>query len=151
MDITDVRIRKFEAKGNMKAIASITLSNDIVIHDIKVFENQAGELYIAMPSRKTPDGEYKDIAHPISTVARMQLQGAIIDKYRAEVAKEILEKEAFAEAEAHKASHAAPVAEAPAVEAPAVEAPAAEESAVEEPAAEVPAVEVPAADEPKSE
>jgi stage V sporulation protein G len=106
MDITDVRIRKFEAKGNMKAIASVTLGNEIVIHDIKIFENVSGDLYIAMPSRKTPDGEYKDIAHPISSPARAQLQGAIIDKYRAEMAKDALEKAEQAEAEARKAPKA---------------------------------------------
>jgi stage V sporulation protein G len=106
MDITDVRIRKFEAKGNMKAIASVTLGNEIVIHDIKIFENVSGDLYIAMPSRKTPDGEYKDIAHPISSPARAQLQGAIIDKYRAEMAKEALEKAEIAEVQARREARA---------------------------------------------
>ncbi|SQC06029.1 regulatory protein SpoVG [Clostridium perfringens] len=80
MNITDVRIRKISAEGKMKAIVSVTFENQFVVHDIKVIERQNG-LFIAMPSRKTPDGEFKDIAHPIDTQTREQIQKAILDEY----------------------------------------------------------------------
>lgn len=79
MNITDVRIRKISAEGKMKAIVSVTFENQFVVHDIKVIEGQNG-LFIAMPSRKTPDGEFKDIAHPINTETREQIQKAILDE-----------------------------------------------------------------------
>lgn len=80
MQITDVRIRKISAEGKMKAIVSVTFDNEFVIHDIKVIEGQNG-LFIAMPSRKTPAGEFKDIAHPINTETRQKIQKAILDEY----------------------------------------------------------------------
>ena len=80
MNITDVRIRKMTKEGNMKAVASVTLDNEFAIHDIKIIEGEKG-LFIAMPSRKTPEGEYRDIAHPISHEARETLQKAILDEY----------------------------------------------------------------------
>ena len=80
MNITDVRIRKISAEGKMKAIVSVTFENQFVVHDIKVIEGQNG-LFIAMPSRKTPDGEFKDIAHHINTETREQIQKAILDEY----------------------------------------------------------------------
>ncbi|WP_027632551.1 septation regulator SpoVG [Clostridium hydrogeniformans] len=80
MQITDVRIRKISSEGKMKAIVSVTFDNDFVVHDIKVIEGQNG-LFIAMPSRKTPDGEFKDIAHPINTETREKIQKAIFDEY----------------------------------------------------------------------
>lgn len=80
MNITDVRIRKISAEGKMKAIVSVTFENQFVVRDIKVIEGQNG-LFIAMPSRKTPDGEFKDIAHPINTETREQIQKAILDEY----------------------------------------------------------------------
>ncbi|MGL5243754.1 MAG: septation regulator SpoVG [Sarcina sp.] len=80
MQITDVRIRKISTEGKMKAIVSITFENEFVIHDIKVIEGQNG-LFIAMPSRKTPDGEFKDIAHPINTETREKVQKAILSEY----------------------------------------------------------------------
>lgn len=80
MNITDVRIRKISAEGKMKAIVSVIFENQFVVHDIKVIEGQNG-LFIAMPSRKTPDGEFKDIAHPINTETREQIQKAILDEY----------------------------------------------------------------------
>ena len=64
MQITDVRIRKIEKEGKMKAVVSITIDEEFVIHDIKIIEGEKG-MFIAMPSRKTAEGEYKDIAHPI--------------------------------------------------------------------------------------
>lgn len=80
MTITDVRIRKIASDGKMKAIVSITFDNEFVVHDIKVIEGQNG-LFIAMPSRKTPDGEFKDIAHPINTDTREKIQSAILEAY----------------------------------------------------------------------
>ncbi len=80
MEITDIRIRRIEAEGKMKAVVSVTFDNEFVVHDIKIIESQNG-LFIAMPSRKTPDGEFKDIAHPINSAAREKLQGAILEKY----------------------------------------------------------------------
>ena len=80
MNITDVRIRKITTEGKMKAIVSITFNEEFVIHDIKVIEGQYG-LFIAMPSRKTPDGEFKDIAHPINSTTREKIQKAILDEY----------------------------------------------------------------------
>ena len=84
MTITDVRIRKIAAEGKMKAIVSITFDNEFVVHDIKVIEGQNG-LFIAMPSRKTPDGEFKDIAHPINTDTREKIQSSILKAYEAAV------------------------------------------------------------------
>ena len=80
MQITDVRIRKIATDGKMKAIVSITFDNEFVVHDIKIIEGQNG-LFIAMPSRKTPDGEFKDIAHPINTETREKIQTSILDAY----------------------------------------------------------------------
>lgn len=80
MTITDVRIRKIAAEGKMKAIVSVTFDNEFVVHDIKVIEGQNG-LFIAMPSRKTPDGEFKDIAHPINTDTREKIQASILKAY----------------------------------------------------------------------
>ncbi len=81
MQITDVRIRRINSEGRMKAIVSVTLDDAFVIHDIKVIEGQE-KLFIAMPSRKTPDGEFKDIAHPIKTEVRELLEEKILEKYQ---------------------------------------------------------------------
>ena len=80
MQVTDVRVRRIEKEGKMKAIVSITLDNEFVIHDIKVIEGEKG-LFIAMPSRKAADGEYRDIAHPINYGTRDMIQRVIFDKY----------------------------------------------------------------------
>ena len=80
MQITDVRIRKVTKEGRMKAVASITLDDEIVIHDIKIIEGDKG-LFIAMPSRKATDGEYRDIAHPINSKTREEMQNAILNAY----------------------------------------------------------------------
>ena len=80
MQITDVRVRKIEKEGKMKAIVSITIDNEFVVHDIKVIEGEKG-LFIAMPSRKAADGEYRDIAHPINSVTRDMIQSVILEKY----------------------------------------------------------------------
>ncbi len=80
MEITDIRIRKVNSDGKMKAVVSVTFDEALVIHDIKVIEGQ-DKVFIAMPSRKTPDGEFKDIAHPINAQMREKLQNAIIAAY----------------------------------------------------------------------
>lgn len=87
MRITDVRIRKVEKEGKMKAVVSITLDEEFVVHDIKVIEGEKG-LFIAMPSRKAADGEYRDVAHPINSDTRNRIQEIILDKYRSEIAAE---------------------------------------------------------------
>lgn len=80
MNVTDVRIRIMEKEGKLKAVASITIDDCLVIHDIKVIEGDRG-LFIAMPSRKAQDGTYKDIAHPINSDTRTELQDLILDNY----------------------------------------------------------------------
>ena len=91
MQITDVRVRKVVAKeGKLKAVVSITLDDEFVVHDIKVIEGEKG-LFIAMPSRKASDGEYRDIAHPITSGTREMLQKLILEKY--EEAMEVAENE----------------------------------------------------------
>lgn len=80
MTITDVRVRKVTKEGKMKAVVSITLDEEFVIHDIKVIEGEKG-LFIAMPSRKAADGEYRDIAHPINSGTRERIQQMILDAY----------------------------------------------------------------------
>lgn len=80
MNITDVRVRKIAKEGKMKAVVSVTLDNEFVVHDIKVIEGEKG-LFIAMPSRKATDGEYRDIAHPINTRTRDKLQSIVLDAY----------------------------------------------------------------------
>ena len=80
MKITDIRVRKINTEGSMKAVVSVTFDDEFVVHDIKVIEGQ-DKLFVAMPSRKTPEGEFKDIAHPINAQAREAIQNAIIEKY----------------------------------------------------------------------
>lgn len=80
MEITDVRVRKVNKEGKMKAIISVTFDDEFVVHDIKVIERDEG-LFIAMPSRKTIDGEFRDIAHPINAVTRERIQNAVLEKY----------------------------------------------------------------------
>lgn len=80
MQITDVRVRKVAKEGKMRAVVSITIDNEFVIHDIKVIEGEKG-LFIAMPSRKANDGEYRDIAHPINSATRERIQSLILEKY----------------------------------------------------------------------
>ena len=82
MQITDVRIRKVAKEGKMKAVVSNTIDNEFVVHDIKVIEGEKG-LFIAMPSRKAADGEYRDIAHPINSDTRNMIQTLILEQYEA--------------------------------------------------------------------
>lgn len=88
MQITDVRVRKITKEGKMRAIVSITIDDEFVIHDIKVIEGEKG-LFIAMPSKKATDGEYRDIAHPINSGTRESIQKIILDSYE----KALLEPE----------------------------------------------------------
>lgn len=103
MNITDVRVRKMLKESNLKAVASITIDDDFVVHDIKVVEGEKG-LFIAMPSRKAADGEYRDIAHPINSATRSNIQEIVLDAYE----KVLMEE---------PAEEATPAAEAPAEEA----------------------------------
>ncbi len=80
MKITDVRVRKTTKEGKMRAVVSITLDDEFVIHDIKVIDGERG-LFIAMPSKKSADGEYRDIAHPINSATREKLQNMILEAY----------------------------------------------------------------------
>ncbi len=87
MQITDVRVRKVAKEGKMKAVVSITIDDEFVVHDIKVIEGEKG-MFIAMPSRKSTDGEYRDIAHPINSGTRDRIQSIILEKYEQAMAEE---------------------------------------------------------------
>lgn len=87
MQITDVRIRRVEKEGKMKAVVSIMIDEEFVVHDIKIIEGEKG-LFIAMPSRKAADGEYRDIAHPINSGTRERIQKLILEKYEETLAAE---------------------------------------------------------------
>ena len=80
MQITDVRVRKVAKEGKLKAVVSITMGEEFVVHDIKVIEGEKG-LFIAMPSKKAVDGEYRDIAHPINSETREKIQSIILENY----------------------------------------------------------------------
>lgn len=80
MKVTDVRIRKIATEGKMKAVVSVTFDDQFVVHDIKIIEGQNG-LFIAMPSKKMADGEFRDIAHPINSETRKKIQDAVFEEY----------------------------------------------------------------------
>lgn len=80
MEVTDVRLRKVLTDGRMRAIASITLDNEFVVHDIRVIDGNAG-LFVAMPSKRTPEGEFRDVAHPINSGTRTKIQEAVLYAY----------------------------------------------------------------------
>lgn len=84
MNITDVRIRKVSSEGRMKAIVSITLDDEFVIHDVRIVDGNNG-LFVAMPSRKTPAGEFRDIAHPINSSTREKIQTEVLNAYLKEI------------------------------------------------------------------
>ena len=86
MQITDVRVRKVAKEGKLKAVVSITIDEEFVVHDIKVIEGEKW-LFIAMPSRKNAEGEYRDVAHQINSDTRTHLQEMIMEKYREEIAE----------------------------------------------------------------
>jgi stage V sporulation protein G len=81
MEVTDVRLRRVNTEGRMRAIASITLDQEFVVHDIRVIDGNNG-LFVAMPSKRTPDGEFRDIAHPINSNTRSKIQEAVLEEYR---------------------------------------------------------------------
>ena len=87
MTITDVWVRKITKEGKLKAIVSITLENEFVVHDIKVIEGEKG-LFIAMPSKKSADGEFRDIAHPINSSSREKIQNIILERYQQSLEEE---------------------------------------------------------------
>ena len=87
MTITDVWVRKIEKEGKLKAVVSITIGNEFVVHDIKVIEGEKG-LFIAMPSKKSADGEFRDIAHPINSETREMIQSTILAKYKESLTEE---------------------------------------------------------------
>lgn len=87
MKVTDVRIRRLSRDGKMRAIVSVTLNEQFVVHDVRVIEGNTG-LFVAMPSKRTPSGEFKDIAHPISAEARQEIQQAVLEAYHREIEKE---------------------------------------------------------------
>lgn len=80
MNITDIRVKRISTPGKMRAVASITFDEMFVVHDIKIIEGQSG-LFIAMPSKKMPNGEYKDVAHPLNSQAREKIQAEILAAY----------------------------------------------------------------------
>lgn len=88
MQITDVRVRKVTVEGKLKAMVSVTIDDVLVIHDIKVIDGTKG-LFVAMPSKKSSDGEYKDIVHPINTETRNELQRIILEKYESMPEEEV--------------------------------------------------------------
>ena len=81
MKITDVRVRKIESDSKMRAVASITIDDEFLVHDIKIIDGDKG-MFIAMPSRKTGESEYRDIAHPINSQVRENMQNTILEAYR---------------------------------------------------------------------
>ena len=91
MNITDVRVRKVTKEGKMKAVVSITLDDEFVVHDLKVIDGEKG-LFIAMPSKKSADGEYRDIAHPINSDTRDKIQQIILEKYEQALAEAEVEE-----------------------------------------------------------
>ncbi len=88
MDITDVRVKRVGNEGKLKAYVSVTFDNSFVVHNLKVINGQSG-IFVAMPSRKTTSGEFKDVAHPINSAFREVLQKAVLDAYYREVEKEL--------------------------------------------------------------
>ncbi|MGM8366796.1 septation regulator SpoVG [Virgibacillus sp. W0181] len=81
MEVTDVRLRRVNTEGRMRAIASITFDQEFVVHDIRVIDGNNG-LFVAMPSKRTPDGEFRDIAHPINSNTRAKIQKAVLEEYQ---------------------------------------------------------------------
>lgn len=92
VQITDVRLRRVNSEGRMKAIASITIDDEFVVHDIRVIDGNNG-MFVAMPSKRTPEGEFRDIAHPISSSTREKIQAAVLAEYeKAASVDEVIEE-----------------------------------------------------------
>ncbi len=90
MEITDVRLKRVNTEGRMKAIASITIDSEFVVHDIRVIDGNNG-MFVAMPSKRTPDGEFRDIAHPISATTREKIQEAVLTVFHEQDLEQTLE------------------------------------------------------------
>ncbi len=90
MEVTDVRLRKVDTDGRMRAIASVTFDDEFVVHDIRVIDGNEG-LFVAMPSKRTPDGEFRDVAHPINSNTRSKIQDAVLASYHLSSEEEVLE------------------------------------------------------------
>ncbi len=90
MKVTDVRIRRLTQEGKMRAIVSITFNEKFVVHDVRVIEGNNG-LFVAMPSKRTPSGEFRDIAHPINAETRGVIQDSVLEVYNREMARQIIE------------------------------------------------------------
>lgn len=95
MEVTDVRLRRVNTEGRMRAIASITLDEEFVVHDMRVIDGNNG-LFVAMPSKRTPDGEFRDIAHPINSGTRNKIQEAVLEAYNLSGESEVELEEAGA-------------------------------------------------------
>lgn len=91
MEVTNVRLRKVDTTGRMRAIASITIDEEFVVHDIRIIEGNEG-LFVAMPSKRTPDGEFRDVAHPINPTSRTKIQDAVLQAYYVDEKEAILEE-----------------------------------------------------------
>lgn len=91
MQVTNVRLRKVDTTGRMRAIASITIDDEFVVHDIRIIEGNAG-LFVAMPSKRTPDGEFRDVAHPINPESRTKIQDAVLQAYFVDEKEEAFEE-----------------------------------------------------------
>ncbi|MGG0644360.1 septation regulator SpoVG [Sporosarcina gallistercoris] len=91
MQVTNVRLRKIETNGRMRAIASITFDEEFVVHDIRIIEGNDG-LFVAMPSKRTPDGEFRDVAHPINPASRTKIQEAVLEAYFSKEKEPVLEE-----------------------------------------------------------
>ena len=96
MEVTDVRLRRVQTDGRMRAIASITLDDEFVIHDIRVIDGNTG-LFVAMPSKRTPDGEFRDIVHPINSNTRNKIQEIVLEAYHAVSEEDAVEQVELAE------------------------------------------------------
>jgi len=86
VEITDVRLRKIETEGKLRAYVSITFDDSFVVHDLRVIDGNKG-MFVAMPSKRLPNGDHKDIAHPINTEIREKIQNAVLDVYNRELAE----------------------------------------------------------------
>ena len=84
MEITDVRLRKIETEGKLRAYVSITFDDSFVVHDLRVIDGNKG-MFVAMPSKRLPNGDHKDIAHPINTEIREKIQNAVLEIYNQEL------------------------------------------------------------------
>lgn len=90
MKVTEVRIRRLTQDGKMRAIVSVTLNEKFVVHDVRIIEGSNG-LFVAMPSKRTPNGEFRDIAHPINVEARQEIERAVLEAYTSEIGEALLE------------------------------------------------------------